>query len=101
RRIWNDNSRTSLSRQSRVTHGLRRSRYRSGASADLDAGQRSVGIASPADRIAVADGLFARYRGTVEGEPVPALIRDPPAAFGERESRVLPGHRGHVRQHQL
>src|SRR5689334_17732480 len=78
-----------------------RSRYRSRASADLDAGQRSVGIAPPADRVAVADGLLACYRGTVEGEPVPALVRDPPAAFGEREPRVLPGHRGHVGQHQL
>jgi len=51
-------------------------------------------IASPG-----AEWLVTRYLGTVEGEPVPALVGDPPAAVGERESCVLPGYRGHVGEH--
>src|SRR5882672_10418273 len=87
--------------QSRVTQGLHAQPVTLWASAYLNAGQRSVGIAPPADRIAVADRLLTRDLRTVEGEPVPALVGDPPATVGERESRVLPGYRGHVGQHQL
>ena len=69
--------------------------------ADLDPGQQRVRPRSPANRIAVTERLLSRDRSTVEGQPVHALVGDPPAAVAERESRVLPGHRGHIRKHQL